>query len=428
MHTTTPDQLILLIKRDRITSHLQHSAKANEQTPTYQLLQQQLADKNLTEYQKSLYFKADVVAAFDAFMHTPYFQKDFATFAETLNTSQSPTQLMVEFLTSEMYEDTLIHMLNKQQDDPNRIDVNYIKENMFYRAQVWKRLKQIDYEAQKGNLTPEAQEEDKRNVMYAISFLRAKTDIINKAQGKTNEEITQEVKELLKEPLPDQPELTYIHILAKPEIIKFIEGTVISAIRTEEKADGTIVFNEKTKVDTITDLQFYRYLSTSYGEGKEQTLQLNLQMSPEDQEIIDALQALGIGKQAIKEKENPNSKAQQALKASQKKLQEAEILRKKHQYERARQYRESKVRSLGSSTQQGKSVEMQSMQTSTGKEIMSSNPYVTAFITQSQQGESIPVGKVEKRTKDIEGKLFHRYIESPEVELHYEEIQPYLED
>jgi hypothetical protein len=379
--------LIPLIKRERIRTYLTNAEKAKEDTPTYQFLQQQLVHKNLTEYQKSLYFKADVVAAFDKFMHNTYIKQNFIDFAKTLNTSQSPEQLMVEFLTSEMYEDTLIHMLNKQYTDPNTINTNYIKENMFYRAQVWQTLKKIDTNT---TLTDTAKEQEKKDINATTDFLRAKTNIIAKHQNETNEKITDRIKELLLTPLPHNPEKRYIDILAQSHIIEFIENSVIAAIRTEETADGKIVFNEKTQVHTITDLQFYYYLATSFKEKKEQPLKLNLQMSADDKEILDALQALGIGKEAIEGKKNSNNQKQKTLKESHDKLQKATKSRRLHQREQARRRKERKEKSaLGTSTPSSKegndALANKSIANLKGKEIVSNNPSITSYIAQSLQ-------------------------------------------
>ncbi|MDR0369836.1 MAG: hypothetical protein LBH96_04990 [Candidatus Peribacteria bacterium] len=134
----------------------------------------------MNEYQQNLYLNAEIVQAFEGFTNNTYIKENFLKFVRESNPTASEEeaiQAMKEFLTSDMFEETLVQMFNRQVDNKDK-GVAYFQENMYYRAKVRQQYIKIE----KSDLTQEDIEKNKRDIFNATIFLRQKTNIINETK------------------------------------------------------------------------------------------------------------------------------------------------------------------------------------------------------------------------------------------------------
>ena len=152
------------------------------------------------------------------------------------------------------------------------------------------------------------------------------------------------MNDFLLQPVEEGGETTYLDILLTPEIMNFVGDTVIASIRTQEDAQGNIIFKKDTKNHTITSIQLYYFLIRKSKATHEQTgenIQLQFENDPQlTQEVLDGIQALGIGGKIIESKQNKNSLIQNTIKTEQEKIQKAVKEKEAHQRERAKQRKE----------------------------------------------------------------------------------------
>ncbi|MDR3168586.1 MAG: hypothetical protein LBU27_02255 [Candidatus Peribacteria bacterium] len=278
--TLTSEEIVPFIKRYRAETYLQTAEKANPNDPAYQKLKQLTQYQQFSEFQENLYFNKDIVQAFNDFINTPK-NKEFFGNEET----------MINFFTSEYYRDTLIHIVNKQIDDPKEITAHYFKKNMDYRSRVRR-----EYKITENN-------DIKKDFDIATQIFRKKTDILKNKGSKTLEVLSQEMNEFLA--TETEGGETYLQILTKVHNVIFFKDTVISAIRLEEKDEkGTIDFNNETTVYDLTDLQFFLYVFKQFNRqnnDSKATLEPFIFSTDiqEARDVLAAIQANGIGGKTI---------------------------------------------------------------------------------------------------------------------------------
>ncbi|MDR0608164.1 MAG: hypothetical protein LBG52_07700 [Candidatus Peribacteria bacterium] len=241
MQDLTVEQLTSAIKTYRAAEYLKTTEKANSNDPTALKLRQFTNNQKLTAFQENLYFNKDIVEALGAFMATKENQALFGNNEDG----------MMKFFMSEWYQEVLLHMVNKQIDDPQKkeITTHYIKKNMDYRIRVRDQYDKVGDDIAL-----------KEKFDIATTVFRAKTNILRNRSGKELAVLSQEMNDFLATPT-GRGNQTYLDIMTDPEVIQFFGDTVISAIRLEEhKESGKIDFTDDTKVYDLTDIQFYYYL------------------------------------------------------------------------------------------------------------------------------------------------------------------------